>query len=117
MVGRARLPFGLAFRQLRVGQLYVKCPDIGVDFDDVAVPQQCDRPAYGGFRPPPPPVTVIGLSAGRTTSWCGFHLTLLRFSAIVRPVTVRQSPCKWPLSSSVFIRSGMPPTSNMSLAT
>src|SRR5262249_57453970 len=48
------------------------------------------------FRPTTPPVTVIGLSAGRTTSWCGFHFTLLRFSAIVRPVTVKQSPCRDP---------------------
>ncbi len=29
------------------------------------------------FRPTTPPVTVIGLSAGRTTSWCGFHFTAL----------------------------------------
>ncbi len=38
MIGRPGLPFGLAFSQLRVGQLYVKSPDIGVDFDDIAVP-------------------------------------------------------------------------------
>ena len=31
-------PFGLAFSQLRVGQLYVKSPDIGVDFNDIPVP-------------------------------------------------------------------------------
>ena len=36
---------------------------------------------------------------------------------MVRPVTVMQSPCRKPWSSSVFISSGMPPASNMSLAT
>src|SRR5476651_1394397 len=30
-MGLAQLPFGLTFRQLHVGQLYVKCPDIGAD--------------------------------------------------------------------------------------
>ena len=69
------------------------------------------------FKPTTPPVTVIGLSAGYTTSWCGFQATLAMFSAIVLPVTVMQSPCRNPLSSSVFIRIGMPPASNMSLAT
>src|SRR5215213_6781952 len=44
MIGRSGLPFGLAFSQLRVGQLYVKSPDIGIDFNDIAVPQQADRP-------------------------------------------------------------------------
>src|SRR6266704_2645868 len=134
MIGLARPPFGSALGQLRVGQLYVKCPDRRVDFDDIAVLQQCDRPAHGRFRPDMADAEPTGrtgepavgderdlaaraLSAERTTSWCGFHFTLLRFSAIVRPVTVKQSPCKWPLSSSVFIRSGMPPASNMSLAT
>ena len=68
-------------------------------------------------RPTTPPVGVIGLSAGRTTSWSGFHFTFAMFSAMVRPVTVMQSPCRKPSSSSVFISSGMPPTSNMSLAT
>ena len=69
------------------------------------------------FRPTTPPVAVIGLLAGWTTSWSGFHFTDFRFSAMVRPVTVMQSPCRKPWSSSVFIRSGMPPASNMSLAT
>jgi hypothetical protein len=50
MVGLARLPFGLTLSELRVGQLYVKCPDIGVDLDDIAVPQQRDRAANRGFR-------------------------------------------------------------------
>src|ERR1700677_4612591 len=43
MVSLARLPFGLTFGQLRVVQLYVKSPDLGVDFDDIAVAQQRDR--------------------------------------------------------------------------
>src|ERR1700716_2783117 len=51
MFGLTRLPFGLAFRELRVGQLYVKSPDVSVDFDDVTVAQQCDRSAHGRFRP------------------------------------------------------------------
>src|ERR1700689_5211418 len=51
MIGLPRLPFGLAFGQFGVGQLYVKSPGHGVDFDDVTVAQQCDRPAHGRFRP------------------------------------------------------------------
>ena len=45
-------------------------------------------------KPTTPPVGDSGLSAGRTTSWSGFHVTLARFSAMVRPVTVMQSPCR-----------------------
>src|SRR5260370_10929925 len=51
MIGLAGSPFGFAFGQLRVSQFYVKCSDDGVDFDDIAVAQQCDRPAHGRFRP------------------------------------------------------------------
>src|SRR4051812_22015790 len=51
MFGLTWLPFGLAFRELRIGQLYVKCAYVGVDFDDVTVAQQPDRPADGRFRP------------------------------------------------------------------
>src|ERR1700722_16201654 len=51
MVSRARLPFGLAFGKLRVGQFYVKCPDVGVDLDQIAVPQQPDRPTRRRLRP------------------------------------------------------------------
>src|SRR5580698_11517732 len=50
MVGRAGLPFGLTFGQLRVGQLYVKSPDFSVDLDDGAVLQQRDRTADRRFR-------------------------------------------------------------------
>ena len=35
-----------------------------------------------------------GALAGRTTSWSEFHFTLWRFWAMVRPVTVMQSPCR-----------------------
>ena len=31
LIGRSDAPFGLTFSQLRVGQLYVNCPDIGVE--------------------------------------------------------------------------------------
>src|SRR6266851_7929456 len=51
MIGLAWSPFGFAFGQLLVGQFYVKCPGDSVDFNDVAVLQQRDRPAYGRFRP------------------------------------------------------------------
>src|ERR1043166_7474308 len=54
------------------------------------------------LRPTTPPVGVGGLLGGRTTSFLSFHFTDLRLSAMVRPVTVRQSPCRKPLSSSVF---------------
>jgi len=74
-----------------------------------------DRSLESFFRPQT--VAVIGAFAGRTTSWCEFHFTPFKFSAMERPVTVMHSPCRWPWSSSVFIRSGMPPASNMSLAT
>ncbi len=40
-----------------------------------------------------------------------------RFSAIVRPVTVMQSPCSRPASSSSFITTGTPPTRSRSLIT
>src|SRR5258708_16952310 len=51
MIGRAGLRFGLALGQLRLGQLYVKSPDDGVDFDGIPILQQGDRSANGGFRP------------------------------------------------------------------
>ena len=40
-----------------------------------------------------------------------------RFSAIVLPVTVRQSPCSRPASSSAFMTTGTPPTRSMSVMT
>ena len=40
-----------------------------------------------------------------------------RFSAIVRPVTVRTSPCSRPASSSAFITTGTPPTRSTSVIT
>ena len=40
-----------------------------------------------------------------------------RFSAIVRPVTVRASPCSSPASSSAFITTGTPPTRSTSVIT
>ena len=64
-----------------------------------------------------PPVGDIGFSAGCMTSCSGFHRTFFKFSAMVRPVTVRQSPWRKPLSSNVFISIGTPPASYMSLAT
>jgi hypothetical protein len=39
MIGLARLPFGFAVSELRVGQLYVKSPDDRVDLNDIAVPE------------------------------------------------------------------------------
>src|SRR5215471_18465406 len=51
MVGLARPPFGLAPGQLCVSQFYVKCTCGRVDLDDVAVPQQSDRPADCRLRP------------------------------------------------------------------
>ncbi len=45
-------------------------------------------------RPTTPPVTRQRL-VGRTHDvLVGFHFTLFRFSAMVRPVTVMQSPCR-----------------------
>ena len=40
-----------------------------------------------------------------------------RFSAIVRPVTVRTSPCIRPASSRAFITTGTPPTRSTSVMT
>src|SRR6266849_9207862 len=51
MIGRARLPTGLTFGELRIGQFYVKYSGIRVDLDDIAVPQKRDRPTHGRFRP------------------------------------------------------------------
>ena len=46
------------------------------------------------FSPTTPPQLVIGLLVGRTTSWPRSKATPARFSAIVLPVTVMQSPCR-----------------------
>src|SRR5258708_11118393 len=51
MIGRPRRPFGLTFGELRFSQFYVKYAFVRVDLDDIAVPQQRDRPAHGRFRP------------------------------------------------------------------
>ena len=37
---------------------------------------------------------VIGSEVGRTTGWSGSKTTSARFSAMVLPVTVMQSPCR-----------------------
>ena len=63
------------------------------------------------------PTCVIGLETGRITFWSGFQRTSARFSAMVFPVTVTQSPCRRPPSSSAFISSGTPPTSPRSFIT
>ena len=58
------------------------------------------------------PLGWIGSSHGFNTCWPsrrpGSDAT---FSASVRPVTVRQSPCSAPRSSSSFTRAGVPPAS------
>src|SRR5438309_2894432 len=51
MISLSGLPFGSPFRELRVGQLYVKSSDVGVDLDDVTILQQGDRAPNGRFRP------------------------------------------------------------------
>src|SRR3954451_1210535 len=51
MVGLSGLPIGFTLCEFRLGQFYVKCSDLGVDFDDVAVPQQRDRTTHSRFRP------------------------------------------------------------------
>src|SRR5258708_28342266 len=51
MIGRGGLPFGLALGQLRLGQLYVKSPDDGVDFDGIPILQQGDRSAMAASGP------------------------------------------------------------------
>ena len=69
------------------------------------------------FRPTTPPVCDSGLLVGRTTSWSFGKRILRRFSAIVLPVTVMQSPCRYPPSSSARISTGTQPISSRSLAT
>ena len=65
-----------------------------------------------------PPVGWIGLSSARTMvpSTSGGAMSA-RFSAIVLPVTVRQSPCSSPASSRAFITTGTPPTRSTSFIT
>ena len=65
-----------------------------------------------------PPVGWIGLLSARTItpSTSGGAISA-RFSAIVFPVTVRQSPCSRPASSSAFITTGTPPTRSTSFIT
>ncbi len=64
-----------------------------------------------------PPVGWIGLSSARSTLPSGSGGAMwARFCAMVSPVTVRQSPCSRPASSSAFITTGTPPmwsTSNI----
>ena len=52
---------------------------------------------------------AFGFAVVRITSCWSFHFTLARFSAMVRPVTVRQSPCSMPFFSKYFITAGTPP--------
>ena len=60
----------------------------------------------------------IGLSKLRTTSPSGAGgLIASRFSATVLPVTVRQSPCSSPASSSAFMTTGTPPCRSTSFMT
>ena len=65
-----------------------------------------------------PPVAWIGEVSSRMTppSTAGGSMSA-RFSASVLPVTVRQSPCISPASSSAFITIGMPPTRSRSTQT
>ena len=65
-----------------------------------------------------PPVGWIGLYSARTMmpSTSGGAMSA-RFSAIVLPVTVRQSPCSSPASSRAFITTGTPPTRSTSFIT
>src|SRR5690606_2356598 len=65
-----------------------------------------------------PPVGCIGSDSARTMvpSTSG-GLMSARFSATVRPVTVRQSPCSRPASSSARITTGTPPTRSTSFIT
>src|SRR5882724_11585615 len=51
MVSRSGPPFGFTFSEFGAGQLYVKSPDVGVNFDDVTILQQGDWPADRRFRP------------------------------------------------------------------
>src|SRR4051794_38677006 len=51
VVSRASAPFGLALGELLVAQFYVKGTCDRVDLDDVAILEQPDRAADGGFRP------------------------------------------------------------------
>ena len=46
------------------------------------------------FSTTTPPVGDIAFETGRTTSWLVGNFTSARFSAIVLPVTVMQSPCR-----------------------
>ena len=65
-----------------------------------------------------PPSVWSGSLAGRTISPSGFGgARASRFSAIVLPVTVMQSPCSSPRSRSSCITTGTPPTRSRSLIT
>ena len=62
-----------------------------------------------------PPVASRGWERERTTSPSGPGIdSAARFSASVLPVTVKQSPCSRPASSSIFITRGTPPTRSRS---
>ena len=54
------------------------------------------------------PLSLIGVADGKTISWPSVSPgKLSRFSAIVFPVTVMQSPCRKPSASSCFSTAGL----------
>ena len=64
------------------------------------------------------PSGLIGSSNERITVCpAGYGGTSARFSASVRPVTVRQSPCSRPRSRSIFINGNSPPMATSSAMT
>ncbi len=63
-----------------------------------------------------PPMAWMGRSSGWITSPSGAGGSMsARFSAMVRPVTVRQSPCSRPASSRWRITTGTPPMRSTSV--
>ena len=78
--------------------------------------------APSGASEPPrivmPPPLLIGFFVARRISPSGSGGEIVaRFSAMVLPVTVRQSPCKRPASRSAFNTTGIPPTLSRSVMT
>ena len=63
------------------------------------------------FSPTTPPVALSGVSTGWITRPSAAPSIAARFSAMVRPVTVMQSPCSRPARSSSFNTTGTPPAS------
>ncbi len=87
------------------------CPRSGCE----SMPATLTTPPLGAIEPRSTAMPPVGVDRGRTGGGRPCRRVqggsrAARFSATVLPVTVRQSPCRSPASSSSRITTGTPPT-------